>query len=235
MLPDDISDLFTNGAAARPTDNMDHHVDYGPADFDTRHRFVTTVSYDLPFYRQNRWIGGWGMNSIISVASGHPWTPFDSTVDLNKDGYRTDRIVPVTGIQGAYLHGLSPADGILNPAAFDWDPLTPGIQGFTCPASVNSGSWCNAPIGRNIFVGPSSALVDFNLTKTFKITESAGVTFQANFFNLFNHPNFLNPTAGAGGSSNLQAADFGKSRTTWSTAGGDGGHRSTQLAVRFDF
>jgi hypothetical protein len=84
-------------------------------------------------------------------------------------------------------------------------------------------------------VGPSSKLVDFNVTKTFKINERAGVTFQANFFNLFNHPNFLNPTAGAGGSSNLQSTDFGKSRTTWSTAGGDGGHRSTQLALRFDF
>ena len=106
---------------------------------------------------------------------------------------------------------------------------------FTCPASVNDGLWCNSPIKRNSLIGPAGAVVDFNVTKNFKINERAGVTFQANFFNLFNHPNFIGPTAGIGGSSNLGASDFSQSRTTWSTAGGDGGHRVTQLALRFDF
>ena len=222
---DDASDLFNNGAGLRPTDNMNPKVDYGPADFDTRQRFVTTLSYDLPFMKQNRWLGGWGVNSIIAVSSGHPWTPFNSANDLNKDGYRTDRIVPVGSISSTFLHG-SPADGLVDPTKW---------VNFTCPASVNGGLWCNPPIGRNSVIGPASADVDLNLTKTFKITERAGVTFQANFFNLFNHPNFLNPTAGVVGSSNLNTNDFGKSRTTWSTAGADGGHRATQLAVRFDF
>src|SRR5262249_12036467 len=52
---DDVSDLFNNGATAsgqgRPTDNMNHAYDYGPADFDTRHRGVITVSYELPFMK----------------------------------------------------------------------------------------------------------------------------------------------------------------------------------------
>ena len=223
---DDASDLFNNGAGLRPTDNMNPKVDYGPADFDTRQRFVATLSYDLPFLKQNRWIGGWGINSIIAVASGHPWTPFNSQgTDLNKDGYRTDRIIPLAPLASTFLHG-SPADGLVD--RNQWGS-------FTCPASVNGGLWCNPSIGRNTLFGPGSADVDMNLTKTFKLTERAGITFQANFFNLFNHPNFINPTAGIGGSSNLASADFGKSRTTWSTAGADGGHRTTQLALRFDF
>jgi len=223
---DDLSDLFLNGAALRPTDNMNPHLDYGRADFDTRHRVVGTVSYDLPFFKQNRWIGGWGTNSIISYQTGHPWTPFNSNgPDTNKDGYRTDRLVPDSGvISNRYLNG-SPADGLLDK---NW-------ISFTCPASVNDGLWCNSPIKRNSLIGPAGAVVDFNVTKNFKINERAGVTFQANFFNLFNHPNFIGPTAGIGGSSNLGASDFSQSRTTWSTAGGDGGHRVTQLALRFDF
>lgn len=237
---DDVSDLFNNGATAsgqgRPTDNMNHAYDYGPSDFDTRQRGVITVSYDIPFMKRNRWIGGWGTNSIISLQSGHPWTPFSnaSAYDLNKDGVRSDRVVPIGSVDSAKVSSEAPL-GTLDPAAFDHNPNLAGRQDFTCPASVNLGLWCNAPIGRNAFVGPDGKTVDFNVTKTFKFTEKMGLTFQANFFNLFNHPNFLNPTTGSGGSSNIRAADFSASRSTWSTGGGDGGHRTTQLALRFDF
>ena len=78
--------------------------------------------------------------------------------------------------------------------------------------------------------------MDFNVSKRFKITEAAGLTLQANFFDLFNHPNFLPPgissTGGVAGGTNIQSSDFGKSTAT---AGDNGGHRITQLAVRFDF
>jgi len=70
--------------------------------------------------------------------------------------------------------------------------------------------------------------VDFNVTKTFKIRESMGLTFQANFFDLFNHPNFLPPGTGA----NDTAANYGQIAAT---LGDNGGHRVTQLALRFDF
>jgi hypothetical protein len=224
---DDVSDLFNNGSALRPTDNMNHAVDYGAADFDTRHRIVGTVSYDLPFMKQNRWIGGWGVNSIVSWQTGHPWSPFSSSsgYDLNKDGYRTDRVVPTASIGSTYIHG-SPADGTLNPA--DWVL-------YTCPATVNGGIWCDPPTRRNSVFGPQAADMDFNVTKRFKINERAGVSFQANFFDLFNHPNFLNPTApisGSSSSANIVHKDFSASRQTW---GDNGGHRVTQLALRFDF
>jgi Carboxypeptidase regulatory-like domain len=246
---DTVSDLFNNGNAlsglGRPTDQANHKLDYGPADFDTRHRGVVTVTYDLPFLKANRWLGGWGVNSIIAVQTGHPWTPFggnSSAADLNKDGIRNDRIVPTTGnIDSTFLHGSAvarsdPANGI-GPLALDaslWgkDPVTGVVTYFQCPASVNGGLWCNPPIRRNSIFGPGGANVDFNVTKTFKVNERAGVTFQANFFDLFNHPNFLNPTTGNSGSSNIRNGDFSASRATW---GDNGGHRVTQLALRFDF
>ena len=70
--------------------------------------------------------------------------------------------------------------------------------------------------------------MNFNVSKRFKITEQAGLTFQANFFDLFNHPNFLTPTT----SQNQRSANFGELTAT----GGDGGgHRVTQMALRLDF
>jgi phenylacetate-coenzyme A ligase PaaK-like adenylate-forming protein len=48
--------------------------------------------------------------------------------------------------------------------------------------------------------GPGLVDFDFNLNKTFAITERASAQLRAEFFNAFNHPNFNVPgiTLGAG-------------------------------------
>jgi hypothetical protein len=215
---DTMSDLFNSRAGAHPTDNQNVKADYGPADFNVKQRFVATVSYQLPFLKENRWFGGWGANAIISRQTGLPISPYSSSAsyDLNKDGYRTDRVVPTVAPKSS-ITGSEPPNTYFNTA--DWVK-------YTCPASVNGGLWCDPPIGRNSLVGPGFANVDFSATKKFKITESMGLTFQANFFDLLNHPNFLPPTA------NKSSGTFGQFT---GTLGDDGGHRVTQLAVRFDF
>ncbi|HVO80539.1 MAG TPA: carboxypeptidase regulatory-like domain-containing protein [Terriglobales bacterium] len=232
---DEHSDLFLDRSTAggRPTDNMNFHADYGNADFDTRHRAVVALSYDLPFAKTNRWLGGWGVNTIVSYQTGHPFTPYSSSraYDLNKDGYRTDRLVTAGGVnpQSTVLSGSALHDCINNPEIggrcyFD---KTQWMRA-TCPPTVHGGLWCDAPIGRNSLFGPSFANVDFNVTKAFKVTERFKLTFQANFFDLFNHPNFLPPTT-AQNSSNV---NFGQ---LTATAGDGGGHRVTQMALRLDF
>jgi Carboxypeptidase regulatory-like domain len=225
---DEMSDLFNNRAGAHPTDNQNLRYDYGPADFDTPHRVVATVSYELPFMKQNRWIGGWAVNTITQWAKGHPASPYSgaSNYDLNKDGYRTDRIVPV-GSPSSTILSSSPGIGYFDPTKWVlYDPL--GTGSGSCPLSVNGGYWCDAPIGRGALRGPGLVNVDFDVSKKFKINERAAFTFQANFFDIFNHPNFSNPDV------NIQdlGGNFGRST---STLGDRGGHRITQLAVRFDF
>ena len=44
-------------------------------------------------------------------------------------------------------------------------------------------------------IGPPQSNVDFTLGKTFKVAESQNLRFRADFFNLFNHPSFANPSA----------------------------------------
>ncbi len=77
-----------------------------------------------------------------------------------------------------------------------------------------------------------------SVAKRFKITESAGLTFQASFFNLFNHPNFALPDTnladlGVNPITNTFVGTFGSSTST--ALPGQGGARVTQLALRFDF
>ena len=70
---DESSDAFrtnTGAVSTGPTDPMNLKEDYGPADFDVKHRIVFSPTYDLPFMKGNRWLGGWSVNSIISWQTG---------------------------------------------------------------------------------------------------------------------------------------------------------------------
>jgi len=210
---DTLSDAFRGGhnTVASPTDIANINADKGNADFDIRHRFVTSLYYELPFWKQHHWIGGWSTSGIVTVQKGVPIPILDGTRDLNRDNNFTDRPL-ITG--NPYL-GKNPADGFLNPASF---------AHVVCPTSVNFGIWCDSPTGRNTLIGPGFVNTDFGVAKKFRIRETAALQFQANFFNLFNHPNFDVPAGNVFGN----AATFGKSTV-------DFGARVTQLALRFDF
>jgi hypothetical protein len=236
---DELSDAFrgtrsggSNGPSA-PTDPMNLRNDYGPADFDVRHRFVFSPTYDLPFMKGNRWLGGWSVNSIISWQTGASIPLFDSIADPNQSGVANQRPAFVgTSLSSVINTNVSPAHGYIS------NPINPATglgtnfaevnqaSGIGCSATVNAGLWCNSTLGRGSLHGPQYADVDLGVDKSFKITESAKFTFQANFFDLFNHPNFQNPDG------NVVDGSFGKSLLTF---GGVGGHRVTQLALRFDF
>lgn len=245
---DDISDAFTTknaGAAAYPTDSMNPHFDYGPADFDVRHRIVASWVYDLPFAKGNRWLGGWEVSGIVSWQTGANFSVFNSnpSVDSNEDGQFNDRAVYLGPgkITSDVNHHVSPARGYLNIGPSNWgllntNDLTPGaLVAYTpiaCPSSINMGLWCEGTalgqMERNTLIGPGFFNTDFGVKKAFKITESTSFRFEANFFNLFNHPNFESPDP------NLNDGTFGSSIATFNNQQ-SGGPRITQLALRFDF
>jgi Carboxypeptidase regulatory-like domain/TonB dependent receptor len=213
---DTLSDAFNggHGLVAGQTDVYNTPADKGNADFDIRHRFVTSAYYELPIFRQNRWLGGWTADGIVTIQKGVPIPIFNGTQsrDTNRDGHTTDR--PAI-IGSPYIGGKSPADGFLNPASF---------AAYTCSATTNFGLFCDSPTGRNTLIGPGYVNTDFGVAKKFRIREAVALQFQANFFNIFNHPNFGTPVGNRFGNS----SQFGMSVT-------DFGPRITQLALRLDF
>jgi hypothetical protein len=212
---DTLSDVFVSKLGSYPSDNENVQNDYGPADFDVKHRFVASFNYDLPFFKQNRWIGGWSASGIITLQSGTPFSVIDTcgSCDTNQDGIFEDR----ASYSGQTLigHG-SPANGYLVQSAFSQT---------VCPPTVNDGLWCEGGSSRNAFVGPGYKNVDFGVAKAFRINERAKLTFAANFFNILNHPSFSNPDSNLNDGPGI----FGYSQGTVSLA------RVTQLALRLDF
>jgi hypothetical protein len=74
-----------------------------------------------------------------------------------------------------------------------------------------------------MFRGPGQSNVDFSVFKNIPLTERFRLQFRTEFFNLFNHANFGDPT------SSLDSASFGTIRSTSVNA------RLVQFALKLSF
>jgi len=107
------------------------------------------------------------------------------------------------GLTSKVLFGLNntAAGGYLNPAAFTAPPIV-GTDGKATGAGDS---------GSGIILGPGQFNWDMSLIKSTKvggIHEDATLTFRAEFFNAFNHPQFNVPA------SNFAQASFGHITTS---------------------
>jgi hypothetical protein len=125
----------------------------------------------------------------------------------------------------------SPADGYFDTTQFVGVITRAADVGPAAACGPNNGVvrsntqwWCNGTTGRNILSGPGFMNFDFGIHKRFKVTENTTLQFQANAFNVFNHPNFGLPARDLN-----NAASVGRSTFTIGTP------RVMQLALRFDF
>ncbi|HEX6503627.1 MAG TPA: carboxypeptidase-like regulatory domain-containing protein [Terriglobales bacterium] len=196
-----IDDVSTASVAfvTRVNDQNDPRASRGLSDFDRRHRFVASAVYQLPFFSGAHGItktalGGWEASGVMILQSGAPFTVYDpagGTAYALASPSTTASFAPGFGCGNASSSGsvTSRLTNWLNPAAYNPDPFAPLSNGGQSDATV----YGNTP--RNCIIGPSQKNVDFTLGKIFRITEGQNLRFQAEFFNLFNHPSFATPAA----------------------------------------
>src|SRR4029077_8707440 len=79
--------------------------------------------------------------------------------------------------------------GYLNVNAFAGPTIDP-----RCMVDLNFCVSDFGNLGRNTFRGPRQQNWDFSLLKNFKLSERRSLRFTADFFNLWNHANFGNPS-----------------------------------------
>jgi hypothetical protein len=243
---DDASDGidFVPGAAF-PQDPGNLAAERGPSLFDTRHRFTAAINYELPSWSEHRSIGsGWQLNTIISVQSGRP-IPIANSTDTSGRFYFNQRPNVVPGVNPILSH-WTPSTGYLNPLAF----VQPAFGTF-------------GDLGRDSIYGPGFTNVDFSISKNTRLTERLNLQLRAEFFNIFNRPNFAlpahniipgfvdngspgspmvvpNPSAHANGDITQPLLPMGLITQTPDVAQtnpglGGGGPRVIQLAAKFTF
>jgi outer membrane receptor protein involved in Fe transport len=208
---DDGSDVQVGGL---PVDARALELEWGPADFDVRHRLAINWLYELPFFRgrpglTGALLGGWQINGVTAIQSGFPFnvsTPLSYAAggDYNGDGVNNDRPnMPVFGLtlpnnsQEAYRNGLFTAA----------DFPRPDVLG-------------NLP--RNAYLGPGFASTDLSLFKDFRLPRAARIQFRVEAFNLLNRVNLQRPNG------NMAQATFGRSTQALAA-------REIQLAIKVIF
>ena len=186
---------------------------YGNSDFDRTHVLSISYLYQFPVLAAvTGWmknvVNGWGLNGVITQQSGQPYSVNDfsgGAASIYWGGGNdaiTNPIVPVGGagatsknplLQGTT--GINAHNPVLNPAAFGPPtPFAPGTNGVPpCDPTTGACDYFETGYtsgGRNIFRGPFQSRFDFGVFKEFKLTDRYSLRYDAQFFNVFNHPSF---------------------------------------------
>jgi len=199
------------------TDPFNPNLDKGNSEYDIRHRFVFSGTWNLPwgtnssngFVKQA--LGGWQLSPIYAVRSGNPYTIYDCTNAVsNCPRWATTGVVPLQGSPVAvgydnFNYLQLPTDSSGSVVGLGNSLEVPGkyntqLNGYFCGgAAVLSGSnySCNgvAPAQRNSWYGPMNQSFNLVIAKMFKLNERFNLQFRTEMYNVFNHSNYYITTA----------------------------------------
>jgi hypothetical protein len=177
------------------------------------------------------------------------WSFYGKTSDFKA------RPVPIPFFAGSgdATQPTSPTNASCNAEALALDGGVPGgaattsLARFGCYAQGSSimlppplGQFGN--MGRNTFQDSGFKNFDLSIAKNWHFSERFRMQFRAEFFNIFNHPNFANPYGGQNGfgQNDPSTGSFGCECATPDVAAanpviGSGGSRAVQLGLKFIF
>jgi len=209
-------------SSALPWDDVNRHrFDYGPSEFDHKHRFVASWIWQLPSLNDRNSfmravLGDWQLSGLVQAQTGRPMTVTQGA-DISGTGIGQDRGT-FTGVD-PYTSG--PCVGVascklwLNPAAF---------KAGNDPSIKNT----FGNIGKGSLRFPGFYAWDMGVSKIFALTERYKLQLRGEFFNIFNQVNFLSDEGTVNNFSTVSNGNFGRLRTAMDP-------RIGQLALKFIF
>ena len=183
-----MDDASSIGGILNP---INQQLDMALSSFDMTHDFVISYDYLLPLARltgdhADRLVSGWHLVGITRFATGFPIMLTESN-DLSLLGSFAETSgsgVDTPNFLGGNLNFTDPRSGkpYFNTSLFTQDTL--GQIGTA---------------NRAFFHGPGFNNFDLSLQKHLQLTESKSLEFRGEFFNAFNHAQFLNPSGNING------------------------------------
>lgn len=241
---------------ARATSILDRRPDFGNVYGTRRHRWNTTMVYDLPFGHGRQYganmpriadllVGGWRLSNIFLWQTG----PFESPYFPSGQGDPSGTGSGLNGTSSGFDGGHRNQAADRNPSVsikpvqqtkMQW--INPGA--FVCPGNPNwsPGTACTTgsgsgpvplPIGRfgnagvGSVVGPGTVNLSTGLSKSFRLTERVNLKAEGTFTNVLNHTNLSDPNM------NISSPSFGLISS--SITSDSGGARTGQVSMRLDF
>src|SRR5690242_5974079 len=190
---DNISSTFSesnNNANLGLLDPFNPKIDKGNSDFDQRHRFVFSGTWDVPFARDmtgagKEFLDGWTVAPIITIRGGFPFTLFDCT-----NAFTTCMRAVQTSPHSKTGSAVPNPNGAAN--TFDYFNFSSGFDSsYINPTAGISdfGPFPKNMLPRGYFYGPGAYTIDLGVYKTTKINERLSLQIRGEFFNLLNHSN----------------------------------------------
>jgi len=229
--------------------------DYGPCDYDIRNNLNAQYVYELPSRFKNHSLAlafnGWQISGTVFWHSGIPFsvlsTPYSANGNgiINGSGPQFASVIP-----GVTLYEHKPIPGVTQPGTVQWlnpnafvssvDPSTGACNGGDTPENCQFGN-----LGRNALRSSDFTWSDLYLTKWFALSEKARLRLDAQFFNVFNHPNFGLPSMVLAGIPGKPFTQTGFGALTYTTSpptgllgvglGGDSTPRMIAFQLRLEF
>ena len=185
-------------------DQSNINASRGISDFNRPQRLALSYVYNFPFFAhatgaKEVLLGNWAFSGVTIFQSGIPFSIYDSSAGTAFLGQGSTPLLGASLAAGASIaSGLTSGNihqristGYLNPSAFVPAPLLYPTQ---CQSDPNFCPTGFGDLGRNLYHGPFQQNWDASLIKYFKIGERQEIRFTADFFNIWNHTNFANPS-----------------------------------------
>jgi hypothetical protein len=225
---------------------FDTRLNRGQSDYDVTHSMKITYSWQLPSPRMDfapaNWVlGGWQLGGVLELSSGIPFTPGCGGDPLGVKSTDTNVDVPsiVAGPGCDTLTNPGSVEHYIKTECLQVPRSTPEIAARCVhvidpvTGAPDLGSCLNlrGNLPRNALTGPSQSNLNFTVFKNNYlrgVSDVFNVQFRAEFFNIFNHPQFNAP---------LENKNVFDSKGSPLASGGliessQGGPRNIQLAVR---
>lgn len=194
----------------------------GLSDFDRKHRFSLSYSWQVPtFGSASRWLQNWTLSGFVQAQSGAPFSIWFPEPEASTPAQLASL---GTGSGGYYRLGFGRPS--LAPGATHADlrkqGSDPTLGYFNTSVLISPGGGFGN-LGRNVLRGPRQLRWDFALAKETKVNDRISFEIRAEAFNFLNNVNFGMP------SGDLSDPQFGQITDTV------GGPRMMQLGARIRF
>jgi Carboxypeptidase regulatory-like domain len=193
--------------------------DFGPSTFDHRQIFFANFVYQIPFFKHSdskmlkTFVGGWEVSGIVTAESGAP-------LNIGLSGNNVCSVLPT-----CYNRPNESGSGHDPHTVNEWFDTSI----YSMPTCA-TGPDCFGNTPRDSVWGPGRDNWNLSLFKNFVLSESRGssLQFRAEFFNVWNHTQFIGDTLNNGISTNYGSSNFGQVTSAYDP-------RTIQLALKLYF
>lgn len=198
LIDDTTAEVFSTVLSPRRVEDFQNlRRERALSALDHRNRFVTAIIYELPWFAKSTGLtrtllGGYQISSTYTYEAGERITiRSGNDANLNGDNAGDRAILNPSGTEGVGSSVTALCRFTSNCAAPGAGPVVAYLANNPNARYIQTGAGAESTIGRNTFLLDPINNIDFSILKNFRIGETKYIQIRADFFNVFNHPQYV--------------------------------------------